>query len=829
MTTETFGRYHIRRQLGSGAMGVVYEAEDPRIRRTVAIKAFRTGAASQQGASEEEFRKRFQREAQTAGVLSHPGIVTIYDIGEHEGAPYIAMEFVDGMPLSDYVKSHWPLPFAAISRIVTEVASALDYAHQQGIVHRDIKPANIMLTSTGAAKITDFGIARFDNSELTQTGVVLGTPAYMSPEQIKGKPLDGRSDIFSLGVVTYWMLTGKRPFAGENVMSLVYRIVSEPARPIQDVDPQFSGPLNDVMAKILAKSPDSRYQRGGEFARDLSACLARLGDRTGAVPDLPESDSNRMGPAARADASAPQAAAAPTGARRALSTGAAALTPRDQQAPPSSQSSRNALGEITMSAPPEVARLAQAAAVPPQPDVAAQATPYPAAAVQFDTGQRAGSQGLPTSTVAVLFGALGAFLAVAVVIGLWAYLRSREPGSAPVVVATPTVAVDELARAEQSASAPPTAGAPATSPTAEPGFALILDEPTTTPGAETGTALPSALAASATAQGEETPIASPTRAALHPTATPRAGASPSPPPLTTPTTAITEPAKPTAVVALETWSGPAFAFSEPWAIAAGRSGELTVLDKDKKSLSIIANGSVRTRIGSDTANPVAFEEPVGLAADASGNLYVADPDAGRVFKLSRAGAVLWVTAENSEEKGKLEEPAGVAVTRNGEVLVLDVDRKLVVVFNSRGEFIAEWSHLAGGRGKRSAESLNDPIAIAVGGPEDLVYIVDDKETVKCYTSNGQYRWSWDSTGSGKGKLEGVEALTVDRHGRVFVADASANRVYVFDARGKIITAWGEKGKGTGQFAEPRGLAVAGDGRVYVVDTDNKRVQIFGFR
>ncbi|MFH0844713.1 MAG: serine/threonine-protein kinase, partial [Pseudomonadota bacterium] len=235
-TKPTLGRYEVVGELGRGAMGVVYKGEDPKIHRTVAIKTVRLSDYDDDIVG--EMKERFFREAESAGLLTHPNIVTIYDAGEEHDLAYIAMEFLEGEDLEQVMKKDKLFPLRNTLSTVAEVADALDYAHSKGVVHRDIKPANIMrLKETGEVKVTDFGIARLSSSSKTKTGVVLGTPSYMSPEQVAGKKVDGRSDIFSLGVVLFEMLTGEKPFIAEDITSLMYRISKEPHTSPRTINP----------------------------------------------------------------------------------------------------------------------------------------------------------------------------------------------------------------------------------------------------------------------------------------------------------------------------------------------------------------------------------------------------------------------------------------------------------------------------------------------------------------------------------------------------------------------------------------------------------------
>ncbi len=264
------GRYEVIGELGQGAMGIVYKAKDPLIDRVVAIKTINLRLALEE---KEEYEARFYQEAKAAGRLSHHNIVTIYDVGKSGDVAYIAMEFLQGRELRDVLNEEPLLPVDQVLDIVVQVAQGLAYAHEHGIVHRDVKPSNIMVVRDGHVKVTDFGIARMASSAVrTQTGMVLGSPKYMSPEQVMGKPIDQRSDIFSLGVMLYEMLTGQVPFNGENVNAIMYQILNAVPTPPSTLNPAVPDMLNFIVAKALAKTPDDRYRDAGELAEDLRTC-----------------------------------------------------------------------------------------------------------------------------------------------------------------------------------------------------------------------------------------------------------------------------------------------------------------------------------------------------------------------------------------------------------------------------------------------------------------------------------------------------------------------------------------------------------------------------
>ena len=274
MHPERFGKYEVQGVLGKGAMGTVYLAFDPNIERKVAIKTIRRDLVEPELAA--EFMARFKNEAKAGGRLHHPNIVGVYEYGEDSQVTYIAMEYVDGAGLRDHVRAQESFTFGQLVELMTLLLNALDYAHQRGVVHRDIKPSNLLVTRDGVLKVADFGIARIDRTNLTSLGVVIGTPSYMSPEQCRGEETDARSDLFSVGVVLYELMTGERPFPGSSE-AVTYKICNEePAPPSQRAAFKLPAAVDQFVARALAKDPEARFATAAAF-RDALQEVAKLG------------------------------------------------------------------------------------------------------------------------------------------------------------------------------------------------------------------------------------------------------------------------------------------------------------------------------------------------------------------------------------------------------------------------------------------------------------------------------------------------------------------------------------------------------------------------
>lgn len=298
MEPTRLGRYIVEREIGRGAMGRVYLAHDPEIDRKVAVKTVLIPEAEG-----EEARQRFLREARSVGKLLHPGIVTIFDVGESGNLLYLAMEYVEGVTFDDYCKAENLLPVETVCTLVANVADALHFAHGTGLVHRDVKPANLMRVGESSVKVMDFGLAKPVQASMTMDGALLGTPSYMSPEQIRGGHVDARSDLFSLGVVLFEMLTGEKPFGGDSISAIIYRIVNEPPHDASQLRSRVHPALDAFLKRSLAKAPEERFGGGAEFAAKLREALRAVGPEEAA----------KTGRLAAADAAAAAGARAPTG------------------------------------------------------------------------------------------------------------------------------------------------------------------------------------------------------------------------------------------------------------------------------------------------------------------------------------------------------------------------------------------------------------------------------------------------------------------------------------------------------------------------------------
>ena len=381
---ERIGRYRIVERLGQGGMGVVYKAFDPQIERTVAIKVI-----SGQRFDNPELRERFFREARAAGQLTHPNIIIVYDLGEEQGQPYLAMEFVDGVTLDVLMRSGEPFPLPQRLSILLDVCEGLAYAHHRGVIHRDVKPGNIMVTRSGAAKILDFGLARLISSDLTRSNLMLGTMSYMAPEQLRGESIDQRVDIFAVGVVLYELFAGRRPFEGDSLASAIYKVLEEEPPAVHEVNPSVPLELSQIVTRALAKDRDQRYQSMDEVARDLMAAQATVSTDT----DTP----------------------APTAAAALLSSDMEPTVLRETPTP--------ILRRTPTPRPAITSSRSQPSPVSPPATVTTPATPSPAAA-SGGSQAHGGFPGLAARPLVVAIGAIVLLLAAVAVVALW---PGREP------------------------------------------------------------------------------------------------------------------------------------------------------------------------------------------------------------------------------------------------------------------------------------------------------------------------------------------------------------------------------------------------------------------
>ena len=473
------GRYRIVKFLGAGAMGEVYLADDPQIDRRLAIKTVRLVGRPQEI---EDRKKRLLREARAAGRLLHPNVVTLFDAGEAEGMLYLAFEFVEGTDLAQRLEGGQErLSLRQVLRVVRQVADALDYAHGQGIVHRDIKPSNILLDGFGRVKVADFGIAKMagQSTELTMAGSVMGSPQYLSPEQIRGEELDGRSDIFSLGVVLYEILSGKRPFEGETITTLVYQILHKDPPPVSElraVPPR----LEELLRRMLAKGAADRLATGGEAARELAAIEAELSDETLSAPAgaLEELDATRILPRR------------PTGATGA--TGAvSAAAPSPLGTVPASPGTTPSLRASTVAASLPTASQPLAPGTPPAPASASIVMP-PVAPVPSLVSAAAARKPLP---IGLLIGVVLLVMVGALAVGGWMLWRSRQAGAEALQTAqqqtaqqgTGTEGTTGTAATQTSVEAPPAPAGVTASPSSAAPAPSVTPPPVAAPSPVTPT------------------------------------------------------------------------------------------------------------------------------------------------------------------------------------------------------------------------------------------------------------------------------------------------------------------------------------------------------
>ena len=415
--SEIAGRYQVMQRLGAGAFGTVYKAKDKILGRVLAIKTIRLEGLAAQGASLEELLDRFTREAQVSAQLKHPNIVTIYDIGDADGLSYLAMEFIDGVGLDRVIANEGKLPVERAAMLGAQVADALDFAHRNHVVHRDVKPANIMIEPGDRVKVTDFGIAKVTDSgdHLTMTGSLLGTPSYMSPEQARGSALDGRSDLFAVGAILYEMLTGQKAFRGDSITGLIFKIITEEPRPIEEVDPATPAEMVRIIRKALNKAPESRYQSGRELADDLLKLT-----HSGMAPTMRQSEVDtaraNLTSAATLVGGVGTLASAPTAGAEAPTRVAPPPVPRGAAPVPLPDA-----GPTTVMPPPPRPPAAPTTLMPPPPPpprTAAPAPPAPAARSIASASPRPASSSKTGMIVAIVLG-VGALLLAGAVVAAW--------------------------------------------------------------------------------------------------------------------------------------------------------------------------------------------------------------------------------------------------------------------------------------------------------------------------------------------------------------------------------------------------------------------------
>lgn len=786
---EKLGRYEIIEELGRGGMGVVYRAFDPVMQREIALKEL-IMASQMPEAEKIDTIERFKREGMAAARLRHPNIVEVYETGNDGDRWYMAMELVSGKSLGHYIEKKTVFNYQQVVDIGVQLCSALDYAHQSGVVHRDIKPDNVQIEENGRCKLMDFGVARVksDLPGLTQTGTTLGTIAYISPEQLTdSRQVDGRADIFSLGALFYELLTFRTPFDAGNLGGTILRIMNESPTPPREINPNIPQKLENVVLKALRKNPEDRFQRAAEMQYALQEALRGepVATQGIVVPQLercrfcqntlPPSTkvcpscgrSNLGGGATIANLAQPPA----TQARPQLSPPApTGVGPRPQLAPPGPPGPRPQLS------PPAVApgrpQLSPPPAAGPRPQLVPPGQPKlspPGAPRMPTTGPGGGAQ--PTLTGA------------------------PPPLTHPGVALRPPGAPPAAAGAPRPPGAP---GIPGAAPPRPPGAPPV-------PGASGGPPrppIPAAMGGAPPNPMRNTLMerGGAVQAAVQAAVASKAGA---------------------AVKSLsfvQVFGKGGFGqgeFSQTRGIAFDQQGRLYVADTENGRVQIFdTQGQFLGQIKAQP-NQECFRFPRSLAISPQGIVYVTDDLDHRIYKFDTLGKPLgtWKRGRTAEDQPAI--PGRILVAPNGLLYLSEPNNRRVLIFDANEKQVGTIS-----------EGLSAPSGLAMDAEGRLFVMDSANAVVNIYDKGGKLQASFGQKGTGPGEFSVPRDVAVDRHGHIFVADTLNHRIQVFDGSGKHILSLGSKGARPAEFNGPEGLAIGPDDRLYVADRGNGRVQAF---
>ncbi len=788
---RSVGTYEIVEELAHGGMATVFRALQPSLGRFVALKVLSTELSR-----DPDYVSRFQREAHVAARLEHPNIVPIYDVGNAGGAFYIAMRLVPGRSLSDIITRDGPLPLERARVILAQIASALDYAHRQGVVHRDVKPSNVLVEADDQVSLVDFGIARAaDATQITRFGVVVGTPTFMAPEQAQGIEVDFRADLYSLGVVAYLMLTGRAPFEADSVVTVLHKHVYDPPPSARVIRPDLPESVDAALTRMLAKQPGERYPTAAAFVTAL---------HTQPAPEV-RLDASRIQPEVTAPAVEPTAISA-----RQLKTAPQNRLPLRRVA----LAAAGVLGIVLLSGLVLLAgQNTSILGVVPLPNSASSEI--------ANNGERVAAT--PTAPPQLA--------------GTWEVLAG-DPTSPGTFNGPAAVAVDQQGNifvAEQlnhrvqklSSTGQPIAqwGTYGEGPGQfrEPS-GVAVDTSGNLYIADRGNSRIQKLGADGhvLAQwGGPGQLTSPAAVALDSQGNVYVADSGS-----------SRIQKFSATgQALQQWGvfgeGPG-QFSTPTGIAVDAQGDMYVVDQGNARIQkLAADGQALaqwgsgTEVGTPTPGQLTLSTPTSIVLDSAGNLLVTDSGANRIVKLSPIGSEVATWGEWGGGPGEFEYPLGIATDAQGSILIADHDNDRVQKLSADGKPLTQW-----GSERTRPEEFRQPTGVAVDA-QGNVYVVDkNNQRVQKLSPSGQPLAQWGAQGDAPGQFSVPMGVAIDTQGNVLVCDAGSVRVQRFAADGRLLAFWGTRGEAAGQLQQPTGIATDVQGNVYITDSEANRLLKF---
>lgn len=760
------GKYEVLEEVGRGGMGIVYRAKDVRIERIVAIKELIISPGLVK--EKDEIVGRFHREARTAGSLQHPNIVTIHDFGEDNDRHFIAMEFLEGKSLKDFIDEEHKFTDDELIDMLVKICDGLQHAHDRTVIHRDIKPDNISIMKNGTPKITDFGIARMTDSmvrnTMTQDGTMLGTLGYISPEQLQdAKSVDQRTDIFSLGAMMYEMYTNQLPFDGGNVGATILKIVSENPKPPSQINSEISPEIEEVIMKALEKDPNKRYQSVVELSEALKtikfgkknkagessgveqiSCKGCGTEVAGGSKFCPNCGSPMTAEGKRVEAKAPPEDDKVTGFKSRL----AQLTQitntyqkKSDDAPPAEKPRRRSIPTI----PPNRPKSQKTIDHKPKPATSESKFEL----VDFSEMPKSKESEAPASETSNKRPKPPSFSS---------FSAKNEPPPPPPVE-------------EQKTSSKPTFNfdkfKSKSSETIKPGpkksnqpFVSQVTSPSLAKGLKINFARKIGRAGAGKGQ-----------------------------------------------------------FSQPKGLTIAQ-GLIFIADTQNQRIQVFSKfGDWQYLIQSNNEHPL--KGPCSIAVDSSGKVYVVDAPNSRISIFDQYGRFINSFGKHGQIKGQFSNPYGISISKNGSIYLVDTDNSRIQVLDVNGQV----HKILGKPGKKPGE-FKSPYAITLDSKENI-YILDyGIPRVQVLDRHGICRLSFGSRGVHEGEFSIPRGLAIDKKGRIYVADTLNHRVQIFDSKGRWLHMFGNKGRNEGQFWGPESIAVNDEGEIFVLDKGNSRVQVF---